>query len=85
MHTPVKAHLYTTKYKPATDTKPAMIAVYYDLMPKPVTTLCWQDRMEPFENHHYAVQCCLQDTNPRARIVLSGTFLGGYWFAVEQF
>lgn len=80
----MSAHLYTTKYKPATDFKPAMIEVYYDLMKKPVAKLCWQQLMQPIDNHRYAVHCYLKDTNPRTRVVSSGDCLNGYWFAVEE-
>lgn len=76
-------HLYTTKYKPATDFKPAMIEVYYDLMKKPVSKLCYQKLLAPLGNHRYAVHCYLRDTNPNGKVISSGECLDGYWFAVE--
>lgn len=79
----MSAHLYTTKYKPATDYKPAMIEVRYDLMTKPVAKLCWQSLMQPYENHRYAVHRYLQDTGQSGRVIATGDCLNGYWFAVE--
>jgi hypothetical protein len=80
----MKAHLYTTKYRAATDTKPSMIEVYYDLMPKPVYKRRWQYPMQPIDNHYSAVLEYLRDTNPRTRVVSSGDCLKGYWFAIEE-
>lgn len=77
------AHLYTTKYKPATDTKPSMVEVYYDLMSRPVSKLCWQHGMQPIDNHRYAVHRHLQDTGQSGRVIATGDCLKGYWFAVE--
>ena len=79
----MSAHLYTTKYKPATDTKPAMIEVRYDLMTKPIAKLCWQHGMQPYDNHRYAVHCYLRDFFPDAKIISHGNCLNGYWFVAE--
>jgi hypothetical protein len=80
-----QAHLYTTKYKPATNTKPEMIEVYYDLMRKPVAQVFWSYTVQPIDNHYRAVvEQYLRDTNPRTRVVSSGECLNGYWFAVEE-
>lgn len=77
----MKSNLYTTKYKPATDYKPAMVEVYYDLMPRPVSKLCWRHDMQPLDNHRYAVHLHLQTVG--GRIIATGDCRNGYWFAVE--
>ena len=79
-----QAHLYTTKYKHATDTKPEMIEVYYDLMRRPVYKQRWQYPMQPIDNHHSAVSEYLHKRPVRHRIVASGVCLHGYWFAAEE-
>jgi hypothetical protein len=80
----MKAHLYTTKYRAATDTKPETVEVYHDLMRRPVYKRRWQYGLRPADNHREAVHYYLLDRTGQHRIVASGTCLYGYWFAIEE-